>query len=843
MRAVAGVSRRNRENTRERLNLGARFAYVDCAETAGPLRTPEDEQQPVRMRHVAHWSSRIVLTLLVLLSTGTGLLFVGWLLLPHHIPGAGQGPWAGWSIMVARVAFVLMVTVEIVRLIQNITVWIFAYFAKDPIPMDPPIALRVALLTTIVPSREPIEVVARTLRRMKDIVYCGHVDVWILDEGDDPDVKKMAAELGVRHFSRKGIPEYNQESGQFRARMKSGNHNSWRAQHEDDYDVVVNLDPDHVPLPNFLERTLGYFRDPDVAFVVAPQVYGNMYENWVVHGASAQQYVFNGIIERAGNGLDAPMLIGTNHLYRPEPWRQIGGYQDSIIEDHLTSMRVQATDNPATGNRWKGIYTPDVVAIGEGPASWADYFSQQTRWATGIWEILLSRKRGMPRELKFRQRFFYGLLQFYYPSVGFSLFLSNVATAVYMFFGQGAMKQAPPETWLTLWALSLGSWFCLWFFLRRYNIAEHEREEVGMLGMALSLFAGPVYLSAAVSAILRRPLTFKVTPKGHMRSAESIGTFRLHLLWAVVGGAMLGASFWLHHDHAALRIWSGLTVFTGIAPPVIALCSGVRAWWRRRGTVEEPVVVPELDEAGREIGPGGPGAEPVFEVPAVPVRGTAFIPQQRRAPDLATIVPLGGAPGSSPGDQPDAAPASADFSASSALSASEDPVDSEVTQRVPEPAPAEETQRVPAAVFEAAALAVSGPVATDPAAPEPVLRSASQPEAVLRGGSRPEAGWPSAGRPEAGSRGAGQPEVRLSGERESPVRSTWFESAPRPPVEPEDATQEMPRVADAITAVLPAVRLRAPVPPPGPEDDAEPTVGGWFSATPQPTGSGTGATP
>src|SRR5262249_57729737 len=112
--------------------------------------------------------------------------------------------------------------------------------------------------------------------------------------------------------------------------------------------------------------------DPDVAFVVAPQVYGNMYDNWIAHGASQQQYLFSGVVERGGNGLNAPLLIGTNHLYRPCAWAQIGGYQDSIIEDHLTSMTVQGTTNPATGRRWKGGYTPDVVAAGGGPTPWAE---------------------------------------------------------------------------------------------------------------------------------------------------------------------------------------------------------------------------------------------------------------------------------------------------------------------------------------------------------------------------------------------------------------------------------------------------------------------------------------
>src|SRR6185369_6591294 len=113
----------------------------------------------------------------------------------------------------------------------------YAANARDPIPVDPPIGLRVAILTTIVPTKEPIEIVERTLRKMQHIAYAGSVDVWILDEGDDIEVRRMAARLGVRHFSRKGRPEYNQVSGPYRAKSKAGNHNAWRAEHEHRYDV------------------------------------------------------------------------------------------------------------------------------------------------------------------------------------------------------------------------------------------------------------------------------------------------------------------------------------------------------------------------------------------------------------------------------------------------------------------------------------------------------------------------------------------------------------------------------------------------------------------------------
>jgi hypothetical protein len=568
-------------------NVAARYAYVDCSETAGPLVMPECEDEPVRFRRVGSAGTRVMLTVLVLVNLTAAAVFIGWLLLPEHVPGALPNTLATWQLTLARIGFCLVIGVELIRLTQNFTVWVFAFKARDPIPTMPPIGLRVAILTTIVPDKEPVEVVERTLRRMRDIVYCGTVDVWILDEGDEPAVKAMAARLGVRHFSRTDRPEYNQSSGPFRARTKAGNHNAWRAEHEHDYDVVAQMDPDHVPLPNFLERTIGYFRDPDVAFVVAPQVYGNMFDNWLVHGASVQQYLFSGVVERGGNGLGAPLLIGTNHLYRPDAWRQIGGYQDSIIEDHLTSMRVQAAVNPASGNRWKGVYTPDVVAIGEGPTSWADYFNQQKRWAYGIWEILLTRSKRMPRELSGRQRLLYGLVQFYYPSVATSTLFGNLATALYLLTGITAID-INGRTWVALWSASMASWFVLWFWLRRFNIAAHEREEVGVPGMALALFAGPVYVSAAIAALFRRPLAYAVTAKGKLRTTESVATFRLHLMWASVAASLLVVSRLAHHDYLALQVWCGLTLFTGLAPPVIAALSAIATSVRRQATTDEP---------------------------------------------------------------------------------------------------------------------------------------------------------------------------------------------------------------------------------------------------------------
>ncbi|GAA0726370.1 glycosyltransferase [Dactylosporangium roseum] len=583
-------TRAQRRRARQQRKLAeTQRAYEACNTLTGPLTTPAGPHLPVVFRRTARPAQRVMLSLLISANFLTGLVFLGWLVLPRHIPGPDMplvGP-GDWHVIAARIAFCFVVLVEGVRLLQNLAVWVFAWKARDPVPMVPEQGLRIAMLTTIVPSKEPIDVVERSLMAMQKVRYAGQVDIWILDEGDDPRVKAMAKRLGVHHFSRKGQPRFNQEHGAFRAKTKSGNHNAWRATHEHVYDVVAQMDPDHVPLPSFLERTVGYFRDPDVAFVVAPQVYGNMYDGWVVHGASVQQYLFSGLIERGGNGLNAPLLIGTNHLYRPLAWAIIDGYQDSIIEDHLTSMVVMGARNPLTDRRWKGVYTPDVIAIGEGPTSWTDYFNQQKRWAYGVWEILLRRSRPHLRKLGAGQRLCYGLVQSYYPSVALAAVSGVAATGTYLGLGINA-ADVDWRPWLGLWSVSMGTWAMLWLWLRRFNLARHERKELGVHGMLLALFAVPIYVAAGAAALLRRPLAYAVTAKGRLRSVDGPKSFRTHALWALIGGALLGSSAWFGYDSLALRLWAAVSVLVGVLPPLIAWCT----WLRDRRATE-----PEVEDA------------------------------------------------------------------------------------------------------------------------------------------------------------------------------------------------------------------------------------------------------
>ena len=86
----------------------------------------------------------------------------------------------------------------------------------------------------------------------------------------------------------------------------------------------------------------------------------------------------------------------------------------------------------------------------------------------------------------------YGFVQFYYPSVAVTTVLGTVATATYLLLGVTSMRVNGTH-WLALWAASMGSWFVLWLWLRRFNLATHERREIGTSGMPSTPLMMPAF--------------------------------------------------------------------------------------------------------------------------------------------------------------------------------------------------------------------------------------------------------------------------------------------------------------------------------------------------------------
>ncbi len=391
-------------------------------------------------------------------------------------------------------------------------------------------------------------------------------DTWVLDEGDDPEVKALCARIGVNHFSRKGIERYNQKSGSFTAKTKGGNQNAWRDSHEWRYDFVAQMDVDHVPHPDYLHRTLGYFRDPDVGFVLGPQIYGNQHESWIARGSAEQAFGFFGVMQRGYNGAGMALLIGTNHVYRVTAMRDIGGYASSIVEDHLTGMHFFV-------NGWRGIYIPEVLSVGEGPVNWTDYLNQQLRWSYGLFEIIFKHSWRLIPKMPLKKAVHYVFAQSYYFT-GLAAMLSVGMLWLYFFLGISPVE-----------GMRLGDWFehafpvflltnLIYFWSQRFNVNPETESGLDWRGFLLNMGAIPIYFLALIMATLRRPLTYAVTAKGAAARAGQgvvVRPFLAHYvilaitLEAMLIGLSLGRSAWHLYAWAMFIIVAfGSAALTGL---------------------------------------------------------------------------------------------------------------------------------------------------------------------------------------------------------------------------------------------------------------------------------------
>src|SRR5215208_3110507 len=103
--------------------------------------------------------------------------------------------------------------------------WFMLPFMMKPTPMSLLPGWKVGVATTYVPGLESFEMLEKTVTALLTMRY-PH-DTWVLDEGDNEDVKDLCERLGAHYFSRKPLTQYQTPSGRYAARTKHGNYNAW----------------------------------------------------------------------------------------------------------------------------------------------------------------------------------------------------------------------------------------------------------------------------------------------------------------------------------------------------------------------------------------------------------------------------------------------------------------------------------------------------------------------------------------------------------------------------------------------------------------------------------------
>ncbi len=582
-----------------------RYDYEHYSRLAGPLTQPP-AGKPYKVQYrslISQEPHRVRAALLLGAAPLVSLGLFAWLMQPSH--WTDRDPNLDNDLLLV-LDVIMLVSIGLIELFRTMNVLSNAHatlVARDPVPVVPESGTKVAFLTSFVPGKEPLEMVTKTLEAAVRIRHRGLMHVWLLDEGDDPAVKEVCARLGVHHFSRKGVAHWNQAKGPHRAKTKHGNYNAWLDAHGGDYDFFASVDTDHIPLPNYLERMLGYFRDPDVGFVIGPQVYGN-YDTFVTKAAESQQFLFHALIQRAGNRYGAPMFVGTSNAVRISALKQIGGLYDSITEDMATGFEIHRHRNPATGKKWRSVYTPDVLAVGEGPTAWTDFFTQQLRWSRGTYETIIGQFWKGFGTMPPGKLFNYTMMIIFYPMSALNWILAALSCA--LFLGMGASGvQIDPTIWMMLYGNASALQIGLYIWNRRHNVSPHEPEgSGGLAGMVMSALSAPIYARSLMDAVLRRKSSFVVTPKGDSSSPDTLfGTFRIHLFFIVVFGASMISSFFLGHSHPAMVTWATLALLI-TAAPIIGWRYTIRAERKKRRS------------GGGSHRSGGPAPEPRLPAPA-----------------------------------------------------------------------------------------------------------------------------------------------------------------------------------------------------------------------------------
>ncbi|MGW3113855.1 glycosyltransferase family 2 protein [Streptomyces sp. NPDC001091] len=597
-----------------------RYDYEHYSRLAGPLtRPPADRPYTVRYRSLlAQEPHRIRAALMLGAAPLLSLVLLLWLLQPDHWTERDHPA----HDFLPALDTVMLVSIGLIELFRCMNVLSNAHatlVARDPVPVVPETGTRVAFLTSFVPGKEPLEMVTRTLRAAVRLRHRGLLHVWLLDEGDDPAVKEVCARLGVRHFTRKGVARWNRPSGPHRARTKHGNYNAWLDAHGDGYDFFASVDTDHVPLPNYLERMLGWFRDPDVGFVIGPQVYGN-YDTFVTKAAESQQFLFHALIQRAGNRYGGPMFVGTSNAVRIGALKQIGGLYDSITEDMATGFEMHRTTNPATGRKWRSVYTPDVLAVGEGPNAWTDFFTQQLRWSRGTYETILKQYWKGVLTLPPGKLLNYTMMIIFYPMSALNWILAALSCALFLGLGASGVN-IDPTVWLMLYGNASALQIGLYVWNRRHNVSPHEPEgSGGVAGMMMSALSAPVYARSLVDAVLRRESGFVVTPKGDSASPDTLfGTFRIHWFFIAVFAGSLTAGLTLGHAHPAMITWAAFALLITASPILV--------WRYTLGRERAGVREAEVRGAGvRQAAVVGTAGPPPLPTPRVPAQRTASPP-------------------------------------------------------------------------------------------------------------------------------------------------------------------------------------------------------------------------
>jgi cellulose synthase (UDP-forming) len=416
----------------------------------------------------------------------------------------------------------LLFLAEFVALIQSTTHRLM--FMKDYEPPVRSLADLEEIPTVdilIATYNEPVNILRNTVAAAINQKYPqDKFKVYICDDGRREEVRLLAVEYGAVWSVREK-----------HTHAKAGNLNNC-LQNYAQGELFVVLDADMITKSTFLERTVGYFVDPKMALVQAPQVFYNpdpFQNNLKLFETipNEQDFFMREVLVRRSM-FNAVLNVGSNAVFRRSAIEDIGWIPvGTITEDMATSMLLQARG-------YNTIFVNENLAMGLSPEFFADYVIQRDRWCRGNIQVLKKWNPLTLPGLSLMQRLIYldGVLYWFF---GVQKIIYYVGPMLFLFTGI-PIFYSDVFTMLLFFAPMYYSSSLI------FTLFGHKSRTYTWAHIYESALAPYLAISALSELFLSNKVKFSVTPKGKaaQKTYFAVKVALPHLVLAVLSLIAMG---------------------------------------------------------------------------------------------------------------------------------------------------------------------------------------------------------------------------------------------------------------------------------------------------------------
>ncbi len=360
------------------------------------------------------------------------------------------------------------------------------------------------------------------------------VDVYVLDDSNDPAARATVDALAVRHHFE--VVRRGQRTG-----FKAGAINAWFRRWGSRYDYLVLLDSDSYLPPDWVGEALRYAEAPPNRRVAVFQGLINIWNRdtrfvqTLAPMARVGQFLWE---EQLANALDAVFCYGHNVLVRSSAVAEIGGFVEGYVSEDFATAAALAERG------WHCRFIP-LHTYEATPENVRGFIKRQNKWTRGAMEFF-----GFARRYRLGKARTFDLLQTPLGHITSLVLPIGMFLTVYGYASTPAGASAflsafLHNPWTTFWSVPILRYLLVVgaaatipsvLVLRHCRISWRTYWNHRWLSAAVSMIALPYEFRSMVSYFGTRLRSIPVTPKSEspLRLGEVLYLARYSLLLAGV---------------------------------------------------------------------------------------------------------------------------------------------------------------------------------------------------------------------------------------------------------------------------------------------------------------------